>query len=175
MDDFLAAQAAYQKRIRKHSVGSFRSVPGWTVEDMEQEMLAVLWKCVNTYKPGCERKHPKTGASCRFEAGHDGKHAKGTRACFNTYFWQCARNRTVDLITAAQREKRLSEWFALPEGAKNPSGDVNDYNQNDRLDVLAAEAGYAEADLEEWYLLKETVIERFSALTPSQQKRIFVA
>lgn len=81
---------AFSKKINTFARNSFYVVPGFTVEDMEQELLEVLWRCVFEY-------HPKNGAT------------------FNTLFTQSAMNRIGSLKRTANALKRRAEWVSLDQ------------------------------------------------------------
>lgn len=102
------------------------------MDDLEQEFKEVLWRVVETYDPN-----------------------KGAK--FNTLFWQCVRNRLADLTKRAQAEKRKSEWFEF-ETELDPES-VSEV-------VTAMEAGdwrdMGRLNPEDWFLLRETVIERLA-------------
>lgn len=85
--DFLDAQVAYQSKIHTFARNSYHQIPGYSIDDMEQETLIVLWKCVQRYNP---------------DAG----------ATFNTFFWQSARNNISDMTSKAMTQKRQTEWFS---------------------------------------------------------------
>lgn len=70
----------------------FEKVSGLNLEDLEQELLVVLWKCLETYDP-----------------------AKGS--AFNTYFQTAARNRLVLIGRHFRTKKRFSTWVSLDDEA----------------------------------------------------------
>lgn len=72
-DKWEAAQLSYKGKVNTFARNSFRQIPGYTVEDVEQELLVVLYECVIHYDPN-------RGAS------------------FNTYFQGSAKNRIISLI-----------------------------------------------------------------------------
>ena len=76
-----AAEPAYRRKIRTYSRQHFTSIPGFGQDDLESQLLEVLWKCVQSYDPD-------------------------NGATFNTFFWQAVRNRYTDLIRSAFRKKR---------------------------------------------------------------------
>jgi len=83
---FLEVQAVYQRKIHTAASRAYKQLPGFATEDVEQELLEVLWHCVAEYDPN-------NGAK------------------FNTYFWQCARNKISDLTRRATTIMRQSENF----------------------------------------------------------------
>lgn len=83
-----AAYTDYKKKIHTFARNSFFSVPGFAVEDMEQELLEVLWWCTFDY-------HPRNGAT------------------FNTYFQTAAHNRISTLIRASTTMKRSADVTSL--------------------------------------------------------------
>lgn len=82
---FEAAQPAYRYRIKSFARGNFTALPGIEQQDLEAELVEVLWLCCTKYDP-----------------------ANG--ACFNTYFWQAAKNRFLDLHKAASRKMRAGDY-----------------------------------------------------------------
>lgn len=76
-----AAQARYNSTIRTFARNSVSQLPGFSLEDIEQELLVILWKCVMNYDPN-------RGAS------------------FNTLFQGSARNRVIALIRTASTKSR---------------------------------------------------------------------
>lgn len=82
---FELAQPAYTKRIKSYARKHFTSLPGSEAQDLEAELLEVLWLCCQSYDPN---------------------HG----AIFNTYFWTAAENRFKDLHKAASRQKRSGDY-----------------------------------------------------------------
>lgn len=82
---FTAAQIAYQGKIRTFARQKFRLLPGFDKQDVESEILEVLWKACNVYDPN-------------------------NGACFNTLFWTMAHNRVKDLHKAASRKMRVGDY-----------------------------------------------------------------
>lgn len=85
---FEEAQPIYSARIRGYARRNFTSLPGTDVGDLEQELLEVLWLACNAYDPN----HGAT---------------------FNTFFWDCAKRRFLDLHKAASRQKRVGDYFRV--------------------------------------------------------------
>lgn len=83
-----AAQAAFGNKIKTFARNSFHQVPGFSQEDMEQELLEVLWWCTFDY-------NPNRGAT------------------FNTFVQTSFRNRIGSLIKHANAQKRQAEWVSL--------------------------------------------------------------
>lgn len=81
---FTAALKEYAGKIRTFARNSAYALPGYEVEDVEQELRVVLWQCCEKYNPG-----------------------KGAR--FNTYFQQIALNRIRDLIRKADTQARAGD------------------------------------------------------------------
>ena len=88
--NFELAQVAWKGKIRTYARNSFHGIPGFDADDVEQELLSVLWKCVQTYDP-----------------------IKG--ATFNTYAQQSFRNRISDLKRSANQLKRKADLVSLDE------------------------------------------------------------
>lgn len=85
-----AAQKAYARKVHTFARNSYYLVPGGTVEDMEQELLEVLFFCVFDYDPG-----------------------KG--ASFNTFFQQSARNRISSIKRFHNTQMRKAEVVSLDD------------------------------------------------------------
>lgn len=86
------ARAEYGGVIRTFAYNTVRQLPGWEVADVEQELLVVLWRCVERYDPG-----------------------KG--ASFNTLFQGCARNKCITLVRGAQTAGRKGVTVSLEDDA----------------------------------------------------------
>lgn len=82
---FTAAQPAYKARIKSFAAKNFRTIPGFEKQDLEAELLEVLWLA-------CMKYDPDNGA------------------CFNTFFWTCANRRFLDLHKAASRQRRVGDY-----------------------------------------------------------------
>lgn len=89
-EKWAAAQAAFRNKIHTFAVNSYRQIPGYSVEDMEQELMEVLWWCTFDYDP------------------HRG-------ATFNTFFQSSARNRISSLIRYSNAKRRKADWVSLEE------------------------------------------------------------
>lgn len=85
---FESAQTMYSPKIRTFAEKVWRFIPGFERQDLEGELLEVLWKCTLHY-------HPDNGAN------------------FNTFFWRCAKNRTTSIERQAKAVKRNVEWVRL--------------------------------------------------------------
>lgn len=90
--NFEQAQIAYRGTINTFARNSVFRLPGFAIEDVEQELLFVLWQCVQKYDPN-----------------------KG--ASFNTLFQGSAKNKIISLIRAADTQKRKSVWVNLDDDA----------------------------------------------------------
>lgn len=90
--DFDEAQREYAGKIRTFAYNSYRQLPGYTREDVEQELLVVLWKTCLSYDPN-------RGAS------------------FNTRFQGNARNHIITLIRRANTQSRKAAISSLSEAA----------------------------------------------------------
>jgi DNA-directed RNA polymerase specialized sigma24 family protein len=87
---FEQAALAYSPKIATFSKKTFRYIPGFEQQDLEAEMLEVLWKCVNAYDPN-------QGAG------------------FNTLFWRSAHRRLISIRRYYAAKKRAAEWVLLDE------------------------------------------------------------
>lgn len=85
---FEAAQEMYAPKIRTFAEKMWRFIPGFEQQDLEGELLEVLWKCTLRY-------HPDNGGN------------------FNTFFWRSAKNRTISIERQAKALKRCAEWVQL--------------------------------------------------------------
>ena len=125
----------YRFKIRHFAKQHERELPGYTVEDIEQEFLEVLWRVVTTYDPN-----------------------KGAK--FNTLFWQCIRNRMADLLKRSMADKRKSEWFVLADEVTELDDDAVSYVFQ-RMEEGSWNA-MERMNPEDWFLLQETIIERLA-------------
>lgn len=85
-----ATYKQYRAKVHTFARNSYYTIPGFAVEDMEQELLEVLWQCVFDY-------HPRHGAT------------------FNTFFQQSARNKISSLIRACETQKRKADIVSLDD------------------------------------------------------------
>lgn len=85
-----AARRLYGGKVRTFARNSFRQIPGFDREDVEQELLIVLWNCVQKYDPN-----------------------KG--ASFNTLFQGCAKNKVISLIRHFETQSRKAVVVSLGE------------------------------------------------------------
>lgn len=85
-----ATQRLYGRKCNTFARNCYYGLPGFDVEDVEQEMLIVLWRCVRNYDPN-----------------------KG--ASFNSFFQQCAKFRVRDLLRQANTKGRKAEIVYLNE------------------------------------------------------------
>lgn len=92
------AQARYKGTIRTFARNCVRQLPGFELADVEQELLVVLWRCVNNYDPD-----------------------KG--ASFNTLFQGSARNRIISLIRTANTKGRQGISVSLSDEAVSAAVD----------------------------------------------------
>lgn len=86
------AQIRYKGTIRTFARNCVHQIPGMDLEDIEQELLVVLWKCVMNY-------NPDRGAS------------------FNTLFQGSARNKCISLIRTANTKGRKGVTASLTDEA----------------------------------------------------------
>lgn len=82
---FEQAQPVYKRRIRSFARKRFNHLPGMEAQDLEAELLEVLWLVCTSYDPD-------------------------NGATFNTFFWTAAENRFKDLHKAASRQKRVGDY-----------------------------------------------------------------
>lgn len=86
VSSFEDALQQYRGTIHTFALNTVRQCPSFDVEDVEQELLVVLWRCV-------ERYDASKGAS------------------FNTLFQGCARNKCITLARTAQTQSRQANLF----------------------------------------------------------------
>lgn len=98
------AQKRYRKTIRTFARNFVNQLPGFDIEDVEQELLMMLWKCVNNYDPN-------RGAS------------------FNTLFQGTALRRCISLVRTANTKGRKGVTVSLDVEAIGQA--VNDYFSED--------------------------------------------
>lgn len=93
-EHYIKAQLQYRSVIRTFSRNCYYKLPGFDIEDVEQELLVVLWECVKNYDP-----------------------TKGAK--FNTFLQRSLKNRVVSLIRHAESQKRSanSRTVTLDDGA----------------------------------------------------------
>lgn len=87
---FDMAQPVYAPKIRTFArkVTGFLAAAAYDLEDLENELLEVLWRCTLAY-------NPDNGAN------------------FNTLFWTSAKRRLISLERHAKAQKRFAEWVRL--------------------------------------------------------------
>ena len=90
LERFEAAVSEHMGSIRTFARNSVRQLPHMSNEDIEQELLVVLWKCVRKYDPD-------RGAS------------------FKTLFQGCARNQVISLIRSANVKSRKGITVSLDD------------------------------------------------------------
>ena len=78
----------YEPKIRTFAGKMWRFIPGYEQQDLENDLLEVLWRCTLHY-------HPDNGAN------------------FNTFFWRSAKNRTISIERHAKALRRFAEWVQL--------------------------------------------------------------
>lgn len=86
---FELAQEMYEPKIATFAKKVWRFIPGFEQQDLEGELLEVLWVCTLRYNPD--------------ESG----------ATFNTFFWRCAKNRAISIERSAKAIRRYAEWVRL--------------------------------------------------------------
>jgi DNA-directed RNA polymerase specialized sigma24 family protein len=105
----------YNSVARTFAFNTHRQLPGWDVEDVEQEMLMVLWKCWQKYDPD-----------------------KG--ASFNTLFQGCARNKCITLVRTVNTMGRKGVALSLEEEAvRYAAEDARSYMSVEDIVVMNCE------------------------------------
>ena len=108
--NFEAAQERYKGTIKTFAFSFIRRLPEQEIEDLQQELLIVLWRCVRNYDPD-------RGAS------------------FNTLFQGCAQKHLIGMLRAADTQKRGkgkitkldAEAFALAVEQSRTEGSAEDW------------------------------------------------
>lgn len=85
---FELAEEAYRRKIRTFARSTYQTIPGYQCEDMEADILEVLWLCVKSYDPD-----------------------NGAR--FSTFFWTAAKHKLTDLYRFYGAKKRKAEIIYL--------------------------------------------------------------
>lgn len=112
---FEDARREYSGVIRTFAYNTVRQLPGWDVVDIEQELLVVLWRCV-------ERYDESKGAS------------------FNTLFQGCARNKCITLVRGAQTAGRRGITVSLEDDAvRFAAEEASQYMSVEDIVVMNAE------------------------------------
>jgi DNA-directed RNA polymerase specialized sigma24 family protein len=96
---FEAAAIEYRGTIRTFARNCVRQLPSTEIEDVEQELLTVLWKCVQNYDPD-------RGAS------------------FSTLFQGSARNKIIGLVRHNNTLKRKGEYLLTSLDAEDVSAAI---------------------------------------------------
>lgn len=118
----------YKGKVRTFARNSYQQMPGYSIEDVEQELLVVLWECVRHYDPN-----------------------KG--ASFNTYFQGSARNRVITLVRHFSTKSRKAVVTSLDVEAVASAvdqcfaQDSAETTAERRAELQAAVAEYGEAAL----------------------------
>lgn len=107
---FEQAERAFRGTIRTFAYNCVKQLPDMDLDDISQELLTVLWRCVQNYDPD-------RGAS------------------FNTLFQGCARRHVIGLVRAANVQKRGKgritsldpEAFALAVEQMSTEGSAEDW------------------------------------------------
>lgn len=89
-ENWQLAQTAFAGKIRTFARNSAYRIPGFDEEDVEQELLIVLYECVVHYNPD-----------------------RGAR--FNSYFQGSAKNRIITLIRHFETKSRKGEIAYLED------------------------------------------------------------
>jgi DNA-directed RNA polymerase specialized sigma24 family protein len=118
---FRLAQPEYRGRIRAFAHHNFRTIPGFEKQDLEAELLEVLWLACVAYDPN-------------------------QGACFNTLFWTCANRRFLDLHKAASRKMRVGDYDRVWLDDEDVREQLNEY-----LDHSAEDEAIAMMVVEELY------------------------
>lgn len=83
---FELAQPAYRRKIKTFARKNFVALPGYEKQDLESEVLEVLWLACGSYDPN-----------------------RGS--AFNNYFWKLTVNRFRDLRKHATRKMRVGDFL----------------------------------------------------------------
>lgn len=87
-EKFVAAQLAFDKKLDTHVRALLPHVSGhdrsYEADDIKQELLAVLWKCVESYDPD-----------------------RGAK--FNTFAWRSIQHRSTSMIREVTAAKRTAK------------------------------------------------------------------
>ena len=124
---FAMVMKNYGPKLKKFAWQHYHETPGMRPEDMLQEIYIVIHRAVQTYQP-------QTGIK------------------FNTYMWNCVKNRRADMKLAANRIFRGFEDFLLEGGSTDDM-----YEEDGWLDSLNRSH---ELSIEDLYCIKETIVER---------------
>lgn len=92
---FTLATPLYERKIRTYSKIHFREIAGYEQNDLENDLLEVLWLA-------CRHYDPDHGAT------------------FNTFFWELVKRRFLDMLKKERRLKRgggMIEMVSLDEDA----------------------------------------------------------
>lgn len=110
---FELAHRQYKKDIRAWARGKWKILPGWEQSDLEAEIMAVLWKAVETYDPR-----------------HGSK--------FANYFRTLRDRRYTDLIRKIDAECRVSEknWMIL-SGQESTDEEKSQWTTLDRETIYS--------------------------------------
>jgi DNA-directed RNA polymerase specialized sigma24 family protein len=144
---FLPVYELYERKIRTFCRQTNPVLPGSTLEDLEQEIAMVLWKCVVGYDPdqGCK---------------------------FSTYFWNAAIIRVRELVRNAGRQNRNESGKLAFSLDGWPTGTGHDsrlgWDDRDEADVYPA-TDHVSAEDHVCHL--ETVRERVSAMPQKKYDR----
>lgn len=85
---FEQAVRVYDRQIKKFAHQHITSLPGMDAQDLENELLEVLWLCCNMYDPN-----------------------KGAK--FRTLFWTAAQNRFLTAHERASAQKRVGDYYRV--------------------------------------------------------------
>ncbi len=115
-EKFVAAQVAFTRKIRTYARNVLPHLSGhdrhYDLEDVEQELLVVLWKCVQTY-------HPDNGAT------------------FNTFAQRGFQNRLASLVRETTARKRTAVGGVVSIGVEAISDAVDELFQEDSAEDYA--------------------------------------
>lgn len=89
---WIQAQDAFMPRIVSYAGDQVHHLPGFEKDDVINELLEVLWRCVRSYDPD-----------------------EGAR--FHTLFWNSANRRMADLVRYVTAQKRSAELITLEDEA----------------------------------------------------------
>lgn len=144
---FGMAEPKYRSKIDTFARENAYKLPSHDPEDLVVELQMVLWTCVKTYDPD-------NGAS------------------FNTYFWQVARNRFVNLIEHAYAQKRQGDIYGV--SMERVMVDDGNWHELDPIPLRAAiEARTMAPSAESEFMTELSVLERVESLSPKKIRAIF--
>lgn len=85
---FELARPAYRDKIKRYSNRYYRMIPGYEAQDLESDLVEVLWLACVSYDPNYGSK-------------------------FNTFFWELVKRRFLDMRKRATRKKRAGDLTSI--------------------------------------------------------------